>query len=46
MLLESSSRQALQQLLLHWHPILLALNKEPAHKGVLRWSIDVDPLSI
>jgi primosomal protein N' (replication factor Y) len=44
MLLESPSRAALQQLLQGWTPQLHALRA--AHKGVLRWAVDVDPLAI
>lgn len=44
MLLESSSRAALQRLLAAWIPQLHALRAE--HKGVLRWAVDVDPLGI
>ncbi len=44
MLVESASRSALQRFLAQWTPALHALR--PAHKGLLRWAIDVDPLSI
>lgn len=44
MLIESSSRPALQRLLSQWVPQLHALRA--AHKGVMRWAIDVDPLAI
>jgi primosomal protein N' (replication factor Y) (superfamily II helicase) len=44
MLLESSSRAALQRLLSAWTPLLHAMRAE--HKGVLRWAVDVDPLGI
>jgi primosomal protein N' (replication factor Y) len=44
MLLESPSRSALQRLLAAWVPCLHRVRG--AHKGVLRWAIDVDPLSI
>lgn len=44
MLLESPSRAALQRLLSQWVPGLHAL--KAAHRGVLRWAIDVDPLAI
>ena len=44
MLLESSSRAALQRLLAGWTPLLHTLRSE--HKGVLRWAVDVDPLGI
>jgi primosomal protein N' (replication factor Y) (superfamily II helicase) len=44
MLLESASRAALQRVLAAWLPELQALRK--AHRGVLRWAVDVDPLAI
>ncbi|MFY7864854.1 primosomal protein N' [Roseateles sp.] len=44
MLVEASSRGALQRLLWHWLPELHALKRE--HKGLLRWAVDVDPLAI
>ena len=44
MLVESGSRTALQRLLSGWLPQLQALR--PAHKAVLRWAVDVDPLGI
>jgi len=44
MLLESPSRAALQRLLSAWLPSLHALRS--AHKGLLRWAVDVDPLGI
>jgi len=40
LLIESASRAALQTTLRAWQPTLRAL------KGVLRWSIEVDPLDI
>jgi len=47
MLLESGSRAALQRLLAAWLPALQALRKDDkAHRAVLRWAVDVDPLSI
>ena len=46
MLLESTSRTALQHHLAQWHTLLHALKKDPAHKGVIRWAVDVDPLAI
>ena len=46
MLLESTSRNALQHHLAQWHALLHALKKDPAHKGVIRWAVDVDPLVI
>jgi primosomal protein N' (replication factor Y) len=44
MLVESASRAALQRLLALWLPQLQALRS--AHKSVLRWAVDVDPLAI
>jgi len=44
MLVESSARPALQQFLAQWSPALHALRG--AHKGLLRWAVDVDPLAI
>jgi primosomal protein N' (replication factor Y) len=44
MLLESTSRTALQRFLAAWLPGLQGLG--PAHRGVLRWAVDVDPLAI
>ncbi|WP_460535394.1 MULTISPECIES: replication restart helicase PriA [Giesbergeria] len=46
MLLESDSRPALQHFLAAWQPVLLALRSQPAHKGLVRWLVDVDPLAI
>jgi primosomal protein N' (replication factor Y) len=44
MLVESSARPALQQFLSEWHPVLHQLRD--AHRSVIRWAIDVDPLVI
>lgn len=44
MLLEGRSRVALQQLLAGWLPALHGLRG--AHRGLLRWAVDVDPLAI
>nr|WP_233168494.1 primosomal protein N' [Xylophilus sp. ASV27] len=46
MLLESSSRQALQRFLAAWQPLLHRTRADPAHKGVIRWAVDVDPLAV
>ena len=47
MLVESRSRVALQRLLSRWLPALQALrHKDKAHRAVLRWAVDVDPLAI
>jgi primosomal protein N' (replication factor Y) len=42
MLVESSSRAALQHFLAGWHPVLQATKE----KGLIRWAVDVDPLAI
>jgi primosomal protein N' (replication factor Y) len=44
MLIESTSRRALQSFLNHWQEDLHALRDR--HKSVSRWAIDVDPLVI
>ena len=46
MLVESSSRTALQAFLGSWHPLLHATRQSAAGKGLLRWAVDVDPLMI
>ncbi|MDB5878708.1 MAG: primosomal protein [Variovorax sp.] len=46
MLVESSTRSALQRLLAAWQPLLHDLRRTPEGKGVIRWLIDVDPHSI
>ncbi|MFN9471957.1 primosomal protein N' [Acidovorax sp.] len=46
MLLESGSRAALQRFLAAWHPVLHAERSDPAHRGLIRWLVDVDPLAI
>ena len=44
MLVESNSRPALQRLLAAWLPAMHGLRA--AHRGLLRWAVDVDPLAI
>jgi len=44
MLVESGSRAALQRLLAHWVAGLPALRAQ--HKGIVRWAVDVDPMTI
>ena len=46
MLVESASRSALQQFLGGWHAVLQAARSAPGCKGLIRWGIDVDPLTI
>jgi primosomal protein N' (replication factor Y) len=42
MLVEAPSRMALQRMLAAWQPYLRELKTQ----GVLRWALDVDPLTI
>ena len=44
MLIECSSRKALQHFLAHWQSELHSLRS--AHRQVIRWAVDVDPLAI
>jgi primosomal protein N' (replication factor Y) len=46
MLLESPSRPAMQQFLAAWQPVLADLRRQPTFRPLLRWAMDVDPLSI
>jgi primosomal protein N' (replication factor Y) len=46
MLVESASRNALQRFLAAWQEVLHTSRSEPACKGMIRWAIDVDPLTI
>ena len=46
MLIESPSRAALQRFLNAWQAVLHATRKQPAGQGLIRWAVDVDPLSI
>ncbi len=46
MLVESSSRAALQRFLLAWQPALFDTRKQGEFKSLIRWAIDVDPLAI
>ena len=46
LLVESHSRAALQRFLTQWHDSLHQAKHDPVCKGLLRWAIDVDPLSI
>ena len=46
MLLESSSRATLQRFLAAWQPILQTTRHNREHKGLIRWLVDVDPLTI
>ena len=42
LLVESTSRVALQRFLAAWHPVLQTTRE----KGLIRWAVDVDPLAI
>lgn len=46
LLVESSSRAALQRFLAAWQPVLLACRSLPEARGLVRFAVDVDPLSI
>ena len=46
MLVESESRGALQRFMAAWQDVLRSTPQQPEVKGVIRWAIDVDPLSI
>ena len=46
LLVESASRAALQRFLAAWQPLLHDTRRLAAHRGIIRWAIDVDPLAI
>ena len=46
MLVESASRTALQRFLAAWQPVLFETRKQSEFKSLIRWAIDVDPLTI
>lgn len=46
MLIEAADRRALQRFLHAWQPWLHWVRSQPQHKGVVRWLMDVDPLSL
>ncbi len=46
MLIESPSRAALQRFLGGWHEVLHQVRQGPEGKGLIRWAVDVDPLTI
>jgi primosomal protein N' (replication factor Y) len=46
MLVECASRAALQRFLTSWQPVLHATRSAPQAKGLVRWAVDVDPLTI
>ncbi|WP_310567881.1 primosomal protein N' [Hydrogenophaga sp.] len=46
LLVETHSRAALQRFLGAWQPVLHACRSAPEARGLIRWAVDVDPLSI
>ncbi len=46
MLIESPSRAALQRFLHAWQAVLHHTRQQPDGKSVIRWALDVDPLTI
>jgi primosomal protein N' (replication factor Y) len=46
LLLESPSRPALQAVLAACGPLLHRLHIRKAHRAIVRWAIDVDPLGV
>ena len=46
LLVECDSRPALQRFLAAWQPLLLQARSAPEAKGLIRFAVDVDPLSI
>ncbi len=46
LLIESDSRAALQRFLTAWQPLLLQSRSAPEARGLIRYAVDVDPLSL
>ena len=46
MLVESSSRAALQRFLAGWQPTLFETRQQAEFRSLIRWAIDVDPIAI
>ena len=46
LLLESDSRPALQSFLAAWQPVLLQTRSLPEARGLIRFAVDVDPLTV
>jgi len=46
MLVESSSRVALQRFLAAWQPVMATTRQQAEFKPLIRWAMDVDPLAI
>ena len=46
LLVEAASRAALQRFLAAWQPVLHAARAAPEARGLIRWAVDVDPLTV
>jgi len=46
MLVECASRAALQRFLASWQPVLHATRSTPQARNLVRWAVDVDPLTV
>ena len=46
LLIESDSRAALQRFLSAWQPLLLQSRSAPEARGLIRFAVDVDPLTV
>ena len=46
LLVETHSRAALQRFLGAWQPVLYACRSAPEARGLVRWAVDVDPLTV
>lgn len=46
LLVETHSRAALQRFLGAWQPVLHACRSAPEARGLIRWAVDVDPLTV
>ena len=46
LLVEATSRAALQRFLAAWQPVLHTVRSAPEARGLVRWAVDVDPLSV
>jgi primosomal protein N' (replication factor Y) (superfamily II helicase) len=46
LLVESPSRAALQRFLAAWQAVLLQCRALPESRGLIRFAVDVDPLSL
>ncbi|MFM6985330.1 MAG: primosomal protein N' [Hydrogenophaga sp.] len=46
LLVEAVSRAALQRFLAAWQPVLHVTRSAPEARGLVRWAVDVDPLTV